>query len=142
MRGRSRFRYRGDCLKAGAFFGELKRRNVLRVGAFYAAAVWAMAQGIAQLAPSVGLPDWITRWFLVAAVIRFPFWIAFAWFCELTPGGMKRESEFAPEDSIAQHTGKKFDRWIIAIMAVAIIPLVTNIVAYLSMLAAPAVRKC
>jgi tetratricopeptide (TPR) repeat protein len=34
-------------LKTGAFFGELKRRNVLRAGAFYAAAIWALAQGIA-----------------------------------------------------------------------------------------------
>jgi hypothetical protein len=30
-------------LKTGAFFGELKRRNVLRAGAFYAAAIWALA---------------------------------------------------------------------------------------------------
>jgi TolB-like protein/Flp pilus assembly protein TadD len=113
-------------LKAGTFFGELKRRNVLRAAAIYAAAVWALAQGISQLAPSVGLPDWTTRWFLVAAIIGFPFWIAFAWFYELTPGGLKRESEIAPEDSITAHTGKKFDRWIIALMAVAIILLVTN----------------
>jgi TolB-like protein/tetratricopeptide (TPR) repeat protein len=113
-------------LKAGTFFGELKRRNVLRAAAIYAAAVWALAQGISQLAPSVGLPDWTTRWFLVAAIIGFPFWIAFAWFYELTPSGLKRESEIALEDSITQHTGKRFDRWIFAVMAVAIILLVTN----------------
>ena len=115
-----------DHLNAGTFFGELKRRNVLRAAAIYAAAVWALAQGISQLAPSVGLPDWATRWFLVAAIIGFPFWIAFAWFYELTPSGIKRESEIAPEDSITAHTGKRFDRWIFAVMAVAIILLVTN----------------
>ena len=32
-------------MKAGAFLGELKRRNVLRAGALYIAAVWALAQG-------------------------------------------------------------------------------------------------
>ncbi|MEO9090826.1 MAG: tetratricopeptide repeat protein [Rhodanobacter sp.] len=113
-------------MKAGAFFSELKRRNVLRAGALYAAAVWALAQGISQLAPSVGLPDWTTRWFLVAAIIGFPLWLAFAWFYEFTPTGLKRESEIAPADSISAHTGKKFDRWIIAVMAVAITLLVTN----------------
>ncbi|MEO7052788.1 MAG: tetratricopeptide repeat protein [Rhodanobacter sp.] len=113
-------------MKAGTFFGELKRRNVLRAAAIYAAAVWALAQGISQLGPSVGLPDWTTRWFLVAAIIGFPFWLAFAWFYELTPSGLKRESDIKPEDSITAHTGKKFDRWIIAVMAVAIILLVTN----------------
>ena len=62
----------------------------------------------------------------MAAVIGFPFWIAFAWFYEFTPTGLKRESEIAPNDSIAHHTGKKFDRWIFVVMAVAIILLVTN----------------
>jgi adenylate cyclase len=113
-------------LSTGAFFSELKRRNVLRAGALYAAAVWAFGQGLSQFSPAIGLPDWVIRWFLVAAIIGFPFWIAFAWFYELTPGGLKRESEIAPEESITAHTGKKFDRWIIAVMAVAIVLLVTD----------------
>ena len=113
-------------MKAGAFFGESKRRNVLRAAALYAAGVWAVAQGISQLAPSVGLPDWSTRWFLVAAIIGFPCWLAFAWFYEITPTGVKRESEIAPADSIAQHTGKRFDRWIIGVLLAAVVLLVTN----------------
>ncbi|MFI4970684.1 MAG: hypothetical protein ACHP7D_10805, partial [Lysobacterales bacterium] len=71
-----------------SFFAELKRRNVLRAAVLYAGAVWALAQGIAQLGPSVGAPDWVTRWFLIAAVIGFPFWLAFAWFYEFTPTGL------------------------------------------------------
>lgn len=113
-------------MKTTVFFGELKRRNVLRAGAIYIAAVWALAQGIAQLSAPFGLPDWVTRWFVIACAVGFPFWIAFAWFYELTPSGLKRESGIKPEDSIARHTGKKFDRWILAIMAVAIVLLVTN----------------
>ena len=50
-------------------FAELKRRNVLRAAAFYVAATWALAQGIAQLSPVVGAPEWAARWFLVAAAI-------------------------------------------------------------------------
>jgi len=52
-----------------SFLGELRRRNVLRAGALYVAGVWALAQGIAQLGPSFGLPDWGTRWFVIAAVL-------------------------------------------------------------------------
>ena len=70
---------------------ELRRRNVFRAAVLYIGAVWALAQGIAQLGPSIGLPDWSTRWFIVAGVIGFPFWITFAWFFELTPEGLKRE---------------------------------------------------
>src|ERR1043166_4016521 len=69
-------------------FAELKRRNVIRAAIFYVGAVWALAHGISQLGPSVGAPDWTTRWFLVAAGIGFPFWMAFAWFYEFTPEGV------------------------------------------------------
>jgi TolB-like protein/Flp pilus assembly protein TadD len=107
-------------------FTGLGRRNVPRAGAFYVAAVWALAQGISQLGPAVGLPDWTTRWFLVAAAVGFPFWLAFAWYYEFTPEGLKRESEIDPADSITAHTGKTLDRWIFGIMAVAIVLLLTN----------------
>ncbi|MEP7043132.1 MAG: hypothetical protein ABI843_08710, partial [Dokdonella sp.] len=93
----------------------------------YAAAVWALAQGISQLAPSVGLPDWSTRWFLVAAIIGFPFWLAFAWFYEFTPGGLQRESEITPAESIAAHTGRKLDFWIIGVLCVAVVLLLTAV---------------
>ena len=82
--------------------------------------------GHCAVGPAVGAPEWAARWFLVAAAIGFPFWIAFAWFYEFTPQGLKRESEIDPAQSIAAHTGKKLDRWIIAIMAIAIVLLLTN----------------
>lgn len=107
-------------------FQELKRRNVLRAGVLYAGAVWAFGQGLSQFSPAIGLPDWATRWFLIAAIIGFPFWIAFAWFYEFTPSGLKRESEIDPADSIAHHTGRKLNIWIFGVMALAIVLLVTN----------------
>jgi TolB-like protein/Tfp pilus assembly protein PilF len=111
---------------SGGFFFELKRRNVIRAAILYIGAVWALAQGISQLGPSVGAPEWTTRWFLVAAAIGFPFWIAFAWFYEFTPEGLKRESQIDPADSVTAHTGKKLDRWIFAIMGIAIVLLLTD----------------
>jgi TolB-like protein len=109
-----------------SFFAELKRRNVLRAGVLYAGAVWALAQGIAQLGPSFDAPDWITRWFVIAGVIGFPFWIAFAWFYEFTPSGLKRESEIDPADSIARHTSRKLNYSITGVLAVAVVLLLTN----------------
>jgi hypothetical protein len=72
-----------------SFFAELKRRNVIGVAVLYGGAAWALAQGIAQLGPSLGMPEWGTRWFLVAACIGFPFWLAFAWFYEWDAGGLQ-----------------------------------------------------
>ena len=111
-------------------FGELRRRNVLRAGALYVAAVWALAQGIAQLGPVVGAPEWVARWFLIAATIGFPFWIAFAWFYEFTPEGLKRERAIDHADASVRHTSKTLDRWIIGVLAVAVVLLLTNTFAW------------
>jgi TolB-like protein/Flp pilus assembly protein TadD len=109
-----------------SLFSELKRRNVLRAGAFYVAAVWALAQGIAQLGPAFGMPDWGTRWFVIAGVIGFPLWIAFSWFYEFTPEGLKRESEVEPHESITHLTGRKLDFAIIAVLGIAVVLLLTD----------------
>jgi TolB-like protein/Tfp pilus assembly protein PilF len=108
------------------FFTELKRRNVIRAAILYVGAVWAIAQGISQLGPSFGAPEWATRWFVVAAAIGFPFWIAFAWFYEFTPEGLKRESEIDRSESITHRTGRKLDFAIIGVLAVAVVLLLTD----------------
>jgi TolB-like protein/Tfp pilus assembly protein PilF len=109
-----------------SFFTELKRRNVLRAGVLYIGAIWALAQGISQLGPSLGLPDWATRWFLVAGVVGFPFWLIFSWLYELTPQGFKRESEVPVDASITRTTGRKLDFAIIGVLALAVVMLLTN----------------
>ena len=109
-----------------SLFAELRRRNVFRAAAFYVAAVWALAQGIASLGPAVGAPEWTTRWFLVAAAIGFPFWLAFSWFYELTPQGVKRDSEVARDASSERHHNRTLDLAIIGALAVAVVLLLTN----------------
>jgi len=108
------------------FLFELRRRNVLRAGVLYAGAVWALAQGISQLGPAFGAPDWVTRWFVIACAIGFPFWIAFAWYYEITPQGIKRESEVAPDPSVTHSTARKLDFAIIGVLALAVVLLVTD----------------
>ena len=109
-----------------SLLSELQRRNVLRAAVLYAGAVWALAQGLAQLLPLFGDYGWIARWFVIAGAVGFPFWVAFAWFFEFTPQGLKRESEIAPNDSIAHSTGRKLDKWIIAVLVIAVVLLLTN----------------
>jgi len=109
-----------------SFVSELKRRNVIRAGAFYAASAWLLVQVATQVFPFFSVPNWAVRWVIIAAIVGFPFMLAFAWFYEFTPQGLKRESEIDPNESITHRTGKKLDRWIIAIMAAAIVLLLTN----------------
>lgn len=107
-------------------FAELKRRNVLRAAVLYAGALWALAQGMAQLGPVFGAPDWATRWFVVAGIMGFPFWLALAWFYRFTPSGLKRESELDPAEPAVPSVARKLDFWIIGILSLAVVLLVTN----------------
>lgn len=109
-----------------AVWFELRRRNVVRAAVLYIGSVWALAQGLAQLGPAFGLPDSATRWFVIACSIGFPFWLVLAWLYELTPEGLKRESEIAPEESIAHLTKRKLDYAIIAVLSIAVVLLATN----------------
>jgi TolB-like protein/Tfp pilus assembly protein PilF len=105
---------------------EMRRRNVWRAMLLYLGATWALAQGISELAPAIGLPDWAPRAFLIAAALGFPFWVAFAWLYEFTPEGFKRERDVPEGESIARQTGRKLDYWIIAVLALAVVLLLTD----------------
>jgi hypothetical protein len=105
---------------------ELQRRNVVRAAVLYIASVWALSQGVAQLTPVVGAPEWTARWFLIAAGIGFPFWIVFAWFYELTPGGIRRESELDAGKTVLRATARKLDFWIIGALSLAVVLLLTD----------------
>ena len=109
-----------------SFFSELKRRNVLRASALYIGAAWALSQGVAQLLPAFDFPNWVVRWFVIAAMIGFPFAMLFSWFYEWTPQGIQRENEVEPNESITRETGRKLDRWIIVVLGVAVVLLLAN----------------
>jgi TolB-like protein/Flp pilus assembly protein TadD len=118
---------RGDTLAGtDGFFAELRRRNVLRAAALYAAAAWLLVQVATQVFPFFDAPNWAIRGIVVAALIGFPFWLLLAWFYELTPEGLKRESEVTPEASITRSTGRKLDFLIIGVLAVAVVLLLTD----------------
>jgi len=109
-----------------SLFAELRRRNVFRAAAFYLAAAWLLAQVVTQILPVFDAPSWLLHWVIAALVVGFPLWIAFAWFYEFTPEGLKRESEVEPHESITHHTGRKLDFAIIGVLAVAVVLLVTD----------------
>ena len=81
----------------GKFFSELKRRNVYKVAVAYAIGGWALAQGIAQVFPVFGVPNWIVQLIVLLIVIGFPIALVLAWAFELTGEGLKRteEADFA-----------------------------------------------
>src|SRR5579883_1021090 len=108
------------------FVAELRRRNVFRAGTLYAAAAWLAVQVTTQVFPFFGIANWVVRLIVLAAAIGFPFVLGFAWYYELTPAGLKRESEVPRAESIRHVTGKRLDRAIIAVLSVIIVLLLAN----------------
>jgi len=92
-----------------SLLGELKRRNVLRVGAAYIVAAWLVIQVVETILPAFGFGDTAVRITTIVFAIGFLPTLVFSWVFELTPEGLKKDSEVDRSKSIARETGKKLD---------------------------------
>ena len=103
-----------------SFLNELKRRNVLRVGAAYIVAAWLIIQVAETIFPLFGFGDTPARLVVVVLAIAFIPSLIFAWVFEITPEGLKRDADVDREKSISQTTAKKLDRIILVVLALAL----------------------
>ena len=103
-----------------SLLSELKRRNVIRVGIAYVVVAWLVAQVLQLFLESFGAPDWVMKTVLILLAAGVPFALLFAWVFELTPEGLKRETEVDRSQSITPQTGRKLDLTIIAVLVVAL----------------------
>ena len=107
-----------------SFFDELKRRNVVRVGVAYLVGAWVVLQIIDFVVDAISAPNWIVQVIILVAAIGLPVVLVVSWVFELTPEGVKRESEIDRSQSIVATTRRKLDRVIIALLALAVVFLV------------------
>ena len=105
---------------ADSFLSELKRRNVFKVATAYVVLGWVVVQVTSEAVPAFGMPDWVNTVVFYFGLIGFPFVMIFAWAFELTPEGLKRESEVDRTESITTDTGRKINHMIMALMFVAL----------------------
>jgi TolB-like protein/Flp pilus assembly protein TadD len=103
-----------------SLFAELKRRNVFRVGLAYVVATWLLLQVVDVLAPIFDLPDWAPKLIFLILTVGFIPVIIFSWAFEMTPEGIKRESQINRAESITHHTAKKLDMITIGLLLAAI----------------------
>jgi len=99
---------------------ELKRRNVLRVGAAYIVAAWLVIQVAETIFPLFGYGDTPTRLVVIVLSIGFIPSLVFSWVFEITPEGLRRDADVDRDHSITQVTGKKLDRIILLVLALAL----------------------
>ena len=92
-----------------SLFSELRRRNVFRVAAAYLVVGWLLTEVASTLLPMFGAPDWVARALVIVIAIGFVPLMIFSWAYELTPEGLKRESQVNRDESITWQTGRKLD---------------------------------
>ena len=109
-----------------SFFTELKRRNVFRVGLFYIVASWLIVQVAETLLPVFEVSDAVLRAIVLILVLGFVPALVFAWAFELTPDGLKRDSDADVDPEIKRRTANKLNWATLVVAALAIGLLVTD----------------
>ena len=107
-------------------YEELKQRNVVRVGIAYVVIGWFLAQ-IAEFAfENFGAPDWVLKSVVVVLLLGLPLALFFAWVYEITPEGVKKESEIDRSTSVAGKKGQKLNVIIAMSLVLAVALLLTD----------------
>ena len=87
----------------------------------YLVGAWLIMQVGGTVLPMFGAPDWVPRSIVIVLALGFVPALVFAWVFELTPDGIKRDAEVAPDQSIAPQTARRMDRMIIAVLLLALV---------------------
>jgi len=101
------------------FLAELKRRHVYRVAIAYGVVAWLLIQVATQVFPFFEIPNWVVRLVVLVSVLGFPISLIIAWAFEMTPQGMKREGDIAPNEYIPHWSTRKFAALIVTIAMLA-----------------------
>src|SRR5438105_7653092 len=101
------------------FLSVLKRRNVYKVAVAYAVVAWLTIQAASIFLPAFNAPQWAMQIVILILAVGFPIALAFSWAFEITPEGIKRESDVATDQSITHHTGRKIVALTIVLAVIA-----------------------
>jgi TolB-like protein/Tfp pilus assembly protein PilF len=102
-----------------SFFGELRRRNVFRVGIAYLAAAWVLIEVTDTLVSIINAPTWIPEVLVYSVALGFPLALVLAWFYELTPEGIKATADVEAVEAV-KFMGRKLDFAIIGLLVLAV----------------------
>jgi len=93
----------------------------VRVGLAYVVSAWVTLQIVDFGLDAISAPNWIMQVLILLAAVGFPVVLIVAWVFELTPEGIRRESEIDRTQPNSAPTGRRLDRVIIAFLAVAVL---------------------
>jgi TolB-like protein/Tfp pilus assembly protein PilF len=103
-----------------SLIAELQRRNVVRVGAAYVVTAWLIIQVVETIFPLYGFSDAAIRYVITGLGIGLIPVLILAWAFELTPEGIRRESDVDRVTARQPGATRNFDRGIMVVLAVSI----------------------
>jgi TolB-like protein/Flp pilus assembly protein TadD len=86
----------------------------------YGIAAWVLLQVADLVLEAIEAPSWVLQALMLVVGLGFVAALVIAWAYELTPDGIKKESEVDRSQSIVGTTGKKLDRIIIGFLVLAV----------------------
>jgi adenylate cyclase len=103
-----------------SLFSELKRRSVFRVALFYLVLAWLIVEVAETVLPLFDVPPGVLRGLVVVLVLGFPPALVFAWVYELTPDGLKRDSQVDLPQAVREQSARKLSWATLAVALLAI----------------------
>jgi TolB-like protein/TPR repeat protein len=103
-----------------SLFNELKRRNVLRVGAAYVVAAWLLVQVAETIFPLFGFDDTPARIVVILLAIGLVPTMILSWAFELTPEGLMRDKDLDRSQFDTSKSSQKLNQMIMVVLALAV----------------------
>jgi TolB-like protein len=102
------------------FLGEMKRRNVYRVGMAYIVAAWVLIQIGNIIAQNLHAPAWVIGVLTTFLIAGLPIVLFFTWTFAITTDGIRKESDLQKVDSLVRKEGNRLDYITMALLAVVV----------------------
>jgi len=102
------------------FLGELKRRNVFRIGMVYIVGAWVIIQLGYITAANFGAEEWVMGLVMTFLILAFPLVLYFTWNFALTTDGLRKESDVSAIESLERKSGHKLDYITMALLAAVV----------------------
>jgi len=101
-------------------WGELKRRNVVKVAVAYAIVGWLLIEVTTTVLPTFEAPAWVLQTITFVIILGFPLAVVLSWIFDLTPEGLERTGPVPVSGRVAKSSERKLDFAIIGALVLAL----------------------
>lgn len=100
---------------------EMERRNVIRVAGLYLVCGCLIVQVAASVLPMFAAPAWALKALVATLAIGLVPALVLSWVFELTPDGLKLDSEVDRSESVSRQTARRLNRTLVVVMLLALV---------------------